>query len=154
MTLVFGQGGTSRVRRRTLGAWIVVLGLCACGLANVRLLLGEFGPSGELPQTYMPSVMIDRFRPLATRVEPGVTLGYYLDLAHADTNACHPDERFYLAQYALSPLLVERSVAHRFVVVDADEPNTRPALAVEGGWTLTIDLGNGVCVYQTPNKGS
>lgn len=143
-----------RSRWQALGAWILVLGLGGCGLANVRWPWGEMGLGRKPPESDAPRLMIARFEPLAGRVPPGTTLGYYFDQAHANLQLCHPHERFYLAQYALAPLLVERSLTRALVLVDSDDPSAPPALAAEGGWTLLVDLKNGVRLYRTPHKDS
>jgi hypothetical protein len=124
--------------------WLV----CLAALGNVRLLWPENAPRKPVPA----DVYTARFAPLAPQLPPARMLGFVVDGSHADRELQHPEARLYLAQYALSPRLVEPSAAHRWVVVDSDSPEVPPQIALAEHWTLRADLHNGVRLYETHMK--
>jgi hypothetical protein len=57
---------------------------------------------------------------------------------------------YYLTQYALSPLIVDRSAAHHLVIGNFSDANL--AALVDHDLTLVRDFGNGVRLYQNAGK--
>ena len=89
---------------------IALLGLCA--LASSRIVWSTVREFRELPESNADGAAIARFEPLRRLLPEGAVTGFVGD----------SPERFLMAQYALSPRVVERSSDHALVVVDADAP--------------------------------
>jgi hypothetical protein len=135
------------IKRRPRMA-VMLVALCALGSARLISPLVQFwrqpARAAEAPERFMT-----RFEPLAALLPPGQVTGYLFDEAHANLGLMHPDNRFYLAQYALVPHLVDRTPAHRLVIVDSDSPTATPEMALREHWTLVADLRQGVKLFRT-----
>ncbi len=138
------------IRRRPRIA-VILVAVCALGSARLTSQLVRFRRqstgTAEAAEQYMT-----RFEPLAAFLPPGQITGYLFDEAHADRGLLHPDNRFYLAQYALVPHLVDHTPDHRLVIVDSDTPAATPDIALREHWTLAADLHNGVKLFCTQRK--
>jgi hypothetical protein len=117
-------------------------------LAGLRIVWSIVGELRQPPESNSVEAVIARFEPLRRLLPEGVVTGFVVDERHADVTLVPAAERFRLAQYALSPRLVEDSPDHALVVVDADVPTT-PEVARARGWTLVADLHNGVRLFRT-----
>jgi hypothetical protein len=123
--------------------------LCACALANGRVAWNAARHLGAPPDNGAPEVFSARFEPLAAWLPEGTVTGFVIDGAHTDSKRLHPDGRFGLAQYALSPRLLDAWTPHALMIVDADDPEAMPEMAVRQGWTLLANLHNGVKLFST-----
>jgi hypothetical protein len=126
--------------------------LCACALANGRVAWNAVRHLGGPPDNGSPEVFIARFQPLAAWLPEGTMTGFVIDEAHTDSKRLHPDGRLGLAQYALSPHLLDPWRPRALVIVDSDDPEAMPEMAVRQGWTLIVNLHNGVKLFSTPRN--
>jgi hypothetical protein len=138
------------IKRRPRTA-VILVAACALGSARLTSQFVQFrrqsAGAAEAAGQYMT-----RFEPLAAFLPPGHVTGYLFDEVHADPGLLHPDNRFYLAQYALVPHPMDRTPDHRLVIVDSDTPTATPDIALREHWTLAADLHNGVKLFCTHRK--
>ena len=125
--------GSQRVLRPRLAIALLVL----CALASVRIVWSTIGECRQPPASNSVEAVIARFEPLQRLLPEGGVTGFV-----------GSGERFRLAQYALSPRVIECSPDHALVVDDADAL-ALPAIAAARGWTLVADLHNGVRLFHT-----
>ncbi len=120
---------TSRIAIATL-----VFVLC-CMLSTVRVLIDA--PTRRLPDD--PATGADqRFAALKAALPPQGVVGYIGESG----NPAVAD--YYLAQYALTPLVVDHSSNHRLVVGNFPVPPPTPP---SGNLQLMKDFGNGVLLF-------
>jgi hypothetical protein len=117
-------------------------------LASSRIVWSAVREFRERSAGNSVEAVIARFEPLRGLLPEGAVTGFVVDQRHADVRLIPVAERFRLAQYALSPLVVEDCPDHALVVVDADVP-ALPEVAGVRGWTLVADLHNGVRLFRT-----
>lgn len=79
-----------------------------------------------------------RFAALKTELPSRGLVGYIGEPG----DSALPD--YYLAQYALAPLVVDRGAQHSFVIGNFPHSQTTPVIA---GLTLSKDFGNGVLLF-------
>jgi hypothetical protein len=86
-----------------------------------------------------------RFRELRRLLPPHGVVGYLSDKPDAVVS-------YYLAQYALSPLVLERGATRPVVVGNFFEPAAAGALAARLNLVLQRDLGAGVMLFAGPSR--
>jgi hypothetical protein len=86
-----------------------------------------------------------RYRELRRLLPPHGVVGYLTDKPDAVVT-------YYLAQYALAPLVLERGAIRPVVVGNFFEPAAAGALAARLGLVLQRDLGEGVMLFAGPSR--
>jgi hypothetical protein len=86
-----------------------------------------------------------RFRELRRLLPPHGVVGYLTDKPDAVVS-------YFLAQYALAPLVLERGAARPVVVGNFFEPPAAGPLAARLGLVLQRDLGEGVMLFTGPSR--
>jgi hypothetical protein len=92
---------------------------------------------------------IAKYEPIRPLLPKGETICFFIDESHADANLVPPYGRLFLAQYAISPQLLNFNATSNWVIVDSDCPESVPDIAASDHWTLVADLRNGVKLYRT-----
>jgi hypothetical protein len=98
---------------------------------------------------YMIAEQMTRFAPLAAVVPAGAVLGYLTD---AEPGSVADSTLFTSATYALAPRLVERGVAHDFVLGNFTRPSDFAAIGRSSGLRLEQDFGNGVVLFKKEHQ--
>jgi len=120
--------------RGTVGVLLFVVG---CLLSTFRLIYTAPGPA-HLRRDEVALRSEQRFFALGTQLPARGVIGYVGESDNRGT------EDYYLAQYALAPLVIERSPNHPLVI--ASFPNSRPVLPEN--LQLVRDFGNGVLLLS------
>ena len=115
--------------RTTVGILLFIL---CCLLSSFRLIRNAPNPTEIHPDVARRSEQ--RFAPLKTQLPTRGVVGYLGESGNSGT------EDYYLAQYSLAPLVVERSLHHPLVV--GSFPNSQPVLPEN--LQPVRDFGNGV----------
>lgn len=116
--------------------------VAACGLAIVRVPWRDFRDYLQKPPADIVSDFIARYEPLAEFLPPRGLVGY---VSPQDTG------EIFVAQYVLSPRLVERTPRAPLVICDNPlEPEGTPEIAAREHWTLVHDFGGGLKLFRTP----
>jgi hypothetical protein len=130
--------------------------LCLCALGNVRMLHRAWRKHLGSPQDACQRFVarFDALRPvLPAGRGAGLAhgpVGYLADGEHFHREPLHPDARFFLTQYAMSPCVVQRTTRRPLVIYDSDEPDKLPEIALREHWVLVADLRSGVKLFRTP----
>ncbi len=128
-------------RRITVGVTVFVL---CCLFSSVRVLVGTPWP-GSLRNS--PATVVQgsdhRFAALKAALPQRGVVGY---TGESGTDAVVLAD-YYLTQYALAPLVVDRSPNHALVV--GNFPSGRPAQSPSENLRLVKDFGNGVLLFAT-----
>lgn len=119
-------------------AGILVFVVC-CLLSTFRIARDAPNPAHLNPDD-VSQLSDQRFAPLKSRLPPQGVVGYIGEAGDSAT----PD--YYLAQYALAPLVVDRSTGHDFVV--GNFPASTPA-SPPPGLHLVVDFGHGVLLFRS-----
>jgi hypothetical protein len=127
---------SDRVRaRNTAGILLFIIG---CLLSSVRLI--QTSPNAaHLQADDIARRAEHRFSALKSQLPASGVIGYIGESGNAGT------EDYYLAQYALAPLVVERSKSHGLVVVSI---STLPPKPDTEGLQFVKDFGNGVRLFS------
>ncbi len=126
----------------------VIVFICLWGLAIVRL-----GLVAALRFSLRQDVssLLDRVTPLKPWLKDEKIVGYVEKDEKHKIVAFGNDHHFSALQYVLSPVLVRHYEKHPdcpLVIVDSDDPSALQSLVNERGWTLIVDLGNGINLYR------
>ena len=125
------KGISSRV-----GFGILLLVLC-CLLSTGRMIFQAPNPR-HINSDDISNRSDQRFAVLKSRLPASGVIGYIGSTGESAT----PD--YYLAQYALAPLVVDQSPNHALVVGNFSSP---PAPAIPQNLHLVEDFGNGVMLF-------
>jgi hypothetical protein len=120
--------------RNTVGVLLVVVG---CLLSTFRLIYTSPNPA-RLRRDEVALRSEQRFTALRTQLPARGVIGYVGESGNRGT------EDYYLAQYTLAPLVIERSPNHPLVI--ASFPDSPPVLAQN--LKLVRDFGNGVLLVS------
>lgn len=131
------------------GPHLMIVMISLCALANIRLPVRLWSQVGRPPRPMAAEPYLEKVEPLNRLLPEKASLGFVIDTDHMNPEIRHPGARFGLTEYALLPRLVDMSLDHPLVIVDSDDAQAEPAIAVRSGWTLMVDLHNGVRVYRT-----
>ena len=115
---------------------ILVIFIAACLLSSLHLVLHTPKPS-ELHQDDVAKRSDQRFAPLRGELPAHGVIGYMGESAGTAT----PD--YYLAQYALAPLVLDHSINHKLVV-----GNFPTASKLPHELALVKNFGNGVLLLE------
>jgi len=128
---------SDRVRvRNTAG---ILLFMVCCLLSSARLI--QTSPNAaHLQADDVAGRAEHRFSALKSQLPASGVIGYIGESGNAGT------EDYYLAQYALAPLVVERSKNHGLVVVSISTLSPRPDTE---GLQLVKNFGNGVLLFSS-----
>jgi len=104
------------------------------------------------PRDDLGRVMIPRFSPLMPWLS-GEKSASFLEIDNLGHSVVPfgNDQRLRVVQYILSPVLIRRTEQDPdcpLVIVDSDDGNVFQELASERGWTILVDLGNGVRLFR------
>jgi hypothetical protein len=111
-----------------------------CCLLSTARLVFEAPRPGRIQRDDMSSRSDQRFAALKANLPVNGVIGYIGESGDSAT----PD--YYLTQYALAPLVVDRSPNHAIVV--GNFPSSPPAQMPEN-LRLVKDLGNGVMLFSS-----
>ncbi len=118
---------------------LVALALASDAWFLVWTLEVRAAREGPLLATYYEG----RFAPLRPLLPRRGVVGYVSDRPDSE-------EEYFLTQYALAPLLLDRRGAHAVVVGNFFDPARAPAIAARMRLVLLRDLGEGVMLFQGP----
>jgi hypothetical protein len=121
---------------RTTAA-VLIFVLC-CLLSSVRLIRQAPNPF-RLRADDISSRSDQRFAAVKSALPPRGVIGYIGESGNSGT------ESYYLAQYALAPLVVDRSKDHPLVIANI---STSPPMPDTGGLELVKNFGNGVLLLS------
>ena len=114
----------------------------------------SYGAESAYQQQYRDPYLIaaqsTRFAPFVPSVPDNAELGYLTDLAPGVTDWA----MFLGAQYALAPRLLERGVAHPWVLGNFTRPADFAAFGQAHGLKLQQDFGNGVVLFRKGDSGN
>ena len=121
--------------RTTAGILLFIIG---CLLSSARLIYTGPSPSRLEPDSAAQRAE-DRFSALKAELPARGVIGYVGERGNEGT------EDYYLAQYALAPLVLERSKNHPLVIVSI---SSLPTSADTRGLELIKSFGNGVLLFS------
>jgi hypothetical protein len=137
--------GTIAYHIGTASFAIALLAVCALfnNLANLASIL-----AGGLPEHAVDEVMRHERRLEQARalLPPEGVIGYLTDLSGDAAT-----KRYYLAQYALAPVIVVRGPGQRLTLVDFSSPEAIEALPT-GNLTIHTDFGDGLMLIVSPDR--
>lgn len=113
--------------------WIFTL---ACLLSSARLVVGTLTPTREVPDAQQRAGQ--RFAGLREALPKRGVVGY---IGPTESSALG---YYYLAQYALAPLVVDLTINHPLVI--GNFPNSQPE-RVPASLALVRDFGDGVLLF-------
>lgn len=87
---------------------------------------------------------------LRQMLSPGETIGYMSNVEFGNTFANLT--RYFLAQYALAPTLIDRNMVYPIVMGEFGEPTAQMFFRTNSGWTVITNLSNGVFLFRTNIK--
>ncbi len=127
------------IRAAVAAGLLVALALAA----NAQFLAWtlELRAAGAGPK--LPAYYQTRFAPLRPLLPRRGVVGYVSDRPDAE-------EEYFLTEYVLAPLLLDRGGAHAVVVGNFFDPARAPAIAARMGLVLLRDLGEGVMLFRGP----
>jgi hypothetical protein len=130
--------------------------LAAALLAASALILAAIGYGSPFPRAAQREAgqtrYLARFDGLRDHLAGTPTAGY-VDLRLASEGRPRGG-RFFLAQYALAPTLLERGTRPEMVVGNFETPDARAAFLTRTRLVLVTDFGNGVVLLRNPYPGS
>jgi hypothetical protein len=129
---------SDRVLARTVCA--VLIFIVCCLVSSARLVMNA-AISARRHDTVAQN-SDERFAPLKAALPDRGVVGYIGEAGNSGT------ADYYLAQYALAPLVVENSPDHALVV--ANFPRSKPD-SVPRNLELVTDFGNGVLLFRNPS---
>ena len=128
------RGGARRKREAVL-----VVFLCCCLLSTIRIAWDAPKPWHIQPEN-IAERSDQRFAAVKSALPDRGIIGYVGETGESSL----PD--YYLAQYALAPLVVDRSIQHKFVVGNFPSLQVPPSLP---GLRKIEDFGGGVVLLTT-----
>lgn len=127
-------GGLSRNRKTVL-----VVFICCCLLSVIRIAWNAPKP-GDIDPDNIAKRSDHRFAAVKLALPTRGIIGYLGE----NGDSALPD--YYLAQYALAPLVVDRSIQHKFVIGNFPSGEVPAALP---GLRKMQDFGNGVVLLTS-----
>ena len=131
----------------------IVCGLVAAGLiclwGAVEYSAAESAYQHQNHDPYLVADQFPRFAALASAVPKDEVLGY---LSDAQEGSVADGVLFTSATYVLAPRLVERSVAHDYVLGNFTRPADFAAVGRGVGLRLQQDFGNGVVLFRKDHQ--
>jgi len=120
--------------RTAIGVLVFIL---FCLLSSVRVVHNAPNPA-SLREDDIAQRSDQRFASLKTQLPERDVIGYVGESGNAGTSD------YYLAQYALAPLVIDHSANHHFVI--GSFPDSSPEFP--GNLALVRDFGNGVLLFS------
>ena len=118
-----------------------------CLLSTLHLLTEPAGPlPAQDPTRNLARQSDERFADLRRALPKRGVVGYLGD--SGETSLAD----YYSAQYALAPLVVERSINHSLVVGNFPTSQSAPPVAAEESFLLVRDFGNGLFLFAKKDK--
>ena len=127
------------IRAAVAVALLVALALATNGQFLVRMVRFRVAYEGPNLATYYQA----RFAPLRPLLPRRGVVGYVSDRLDAD-------QEYFLTQYALAPLLLDRGGPHAVVVGNFFDPARAPVIAARMRLVLVRDVGEGVMLFRGP----
>lgn len=126
---------------------VAVLLLAAVGfLSNATLLRRSKAAAPTLVGNEAVGSYLRRFEPLRRTLPAHATVGYESDLEDSLSDR-EEVKRFYLAQYALAPVILVAGTTRELVVGNYRDPS-RCRLCRSNDFVLAKDFGNGVMLFR------
>lgn len=133
-------------RREAVRAAVAVAVLVTPALwANAQFLVQTVRLHARLEGQDLATYYQARFKPLRPLLPRHGIVGYVSDGPDAT-------REYYLTQYALAPLVLDRTAARSVVVGNFFDPRHAPAIAARWKLVLLRDLGEGVMLYRGPGQ--
>jgi hypothetical protein len=125
-----------------------VLLLALVSLASSALLLRETEPivRGSLGKDEI-TLYLKRFEALRKALPTHATVGYETDSADLLQDRAEV-KRFYLAQYALAPVIVAADVDHDLVIGNYRDPSSNCRICRSTNFVLLSDFGDGLMLFR------
>lgn len=129
---------------RVLGAVLCVAAVSVLSVGRFFVRIADFYPTAPSPDGV--TEFNNRFRELRAMLPPRGVIGYMTDpnVPPGDTNA---QAEYYLAQYALAPVLVVNSSEQRYVVGNFHLEIAKGGLR-DRGFKLVREFGNGIVLLE------
>jgi hypothetical protein len=130
-----------------LGLALILLFAAMSGARWLRITASAVTGGGRNDEVALHEARLQALRPL---LPPGTTVGYLADPVPGDLpgdEARDHFRRYVLTQYALAPVLVQRSAEADLVVGNFVSPPP-PTLTEELGLVLGLDLGEGILLFR------
>ena len=140
-----------RFRDKLLAPAFILL-ICGYSLVGIYHYQKDIWCEYKAQNSYLPQQLIAKYAPLRPLLPKGEVIRFLIDENHSDPNLMHPNGRLFLAQYAISPRLLNFDAASSWVIVDSDCPGSVPDIATSSHWTLVADIRNGVRLYRTDKR--
>jgi hypothetical protein len=122
--------------------------ICGCSLVALFLFQRNLWRDCAGQEQSVQEQFVAKYEPLRPLMPTNEAAQFVIDEGHVDLQAMPRDARWFLAQYAVSPRLLGRGIASRWIVVDSDSTDTLPEIASSAHWSLIADLHNGVRLYR------
>lgn len=131
--------------RLTLGIVFLVFFSILSSWGQFAASWKEFDPKLSLSGHDGVSLYEERFTEVKKLLPAQGVVGYLSDTA-ADS------AEFYLTQYALSPLIVDKSQPHELIIGNVANKNVDPNTLTNISLNLRVDFGNGVKLFSIESK--
>lgn len=132
-----------RSRARMAGVFLLAL----VSLASSALLLRETEPIARGMGKDEITLYLRRFEALRKALPAHATVGYETD---SEDLLQDPGDvkRFYLAQYALAPVILVAGVDQDLVIGNYQDPGSNCRICRSKNFVLLADLGNGLVLFR------
>lgn len=122
--------------------------LAAIGLASSVSLVWHAEPLGRR-RTEKDEIVLSlrRFEPLRKALPPRATVGYEADSENPLEDRAEV-KRFYLAQYAVAPVIVVAGVDRDLVIGNYQDPGANCRICRSGRFVLQKDFGGGLMLFR------
>jgi hypothetical protein len=138
--------------RGILLAPVFIVLICGYSLVGIYHFQKDLRSEYKAQNSYWPQQLIAKYAPLGPFLPQGEVIRFLIDENHSDSKIAHPNARLFLAQYAISPRLLNFDAESSWVIVDSDCPGSVPDIATSSHWTLVADIRNGVRLYRTDKR--
>jgi hypothetical protein len=119
-----------------------VLVVAMVAFAGVALIYQESSPTRAEDTASLNEV---RFSELRQALPPRITMGYVSDIGGADFSN---NAAYFLAQYALAPVLLDPGINHDLIVGNFSSPAAIESALHEKNLAVVRDFGNGVLLLR------
>jgi hypothetical protein len=140
-----------RIRGKLLAPAFILL-ICGYSLVGIYHFQKDMWREYKAQNSNVPQQFITKYEPLRPFLPKGEVIRFLIDENHLDPKLMHPNGRLFLAQYAISPQLLNFDATSRWVIVESDCPESVPDIATSAHWTLVADIRNGVRLYRTDKR--
>ena len=139
--------------RFPLRTWVAVLLLMTVALIPTAGILRRLASLTQLPSPYIDSISAfeKHLAPVSAALRDQPIVGY---LSYTEPGTSDPAKiaQFYLAQYALVPVMVIRDRNQRLVLTTTALNPLRPASDLPTNLTILRDFGNGVVLFESEDR--